>query len=118
MTTEKLYYADAFLKEFTANVLECADWKGKPAVILDRTAFYPEGGGQPADHGTIDGVAVLDVHEKDGVIFHLVGVTTKFRKYKGLFGVTFKVKLLEIDMLAYNIALLFGKPTACSIPYA
>ena len=72
MTTEKLYYADAFLKEFTANVLECADWKGKPAIILDRTAFYPEGGGQPADHGTIDGVTVLDVHEKDGVIFHIV----------------------------------------------
>ena len=72
MQTEKLYYADAFLKEFTANVLECTDWKGKPAVILDRTAFYPEGGGQPADHGTINGVAVLDVHEKDGVVFHIV----------------------------------------------
>ena len=72
MQTEKLYYADAFLKEFTANVLECTDWKGKPAVILDRTAFYPEGGGQPADHGTINGVAVLDVHERDGVVFHIV----------------------------------------------
>ncbi len=72
MQTEKLYYADAFLKEFTANVLECADWKGKPALVLDRTAFYPEGGGQPADHGTINGVAVLDVHEKDGVVFHIV----------------------------------------------
>ena len=72
MQTEKLYYADAFLQEFTANVLECADWKGKPALVLDRTAFYPEGGGQPADHGTINGVAVLDVHEKDGVVFHIV----------------------------------------------
>ena len=72
MQTEKLYYSDAFLKEFTANVLECTDWKGKPALVLDRTAFYPEGGGQPADHGTIDGVTVLDVHEKDGVVFHIV----------------------------------------------
>ena len=72
MQTEKLYYSDAFLKEFTANVLECTDWKGNPALVLDRTAFYPEGGGQPADHGTIDGVAVLDVHEKDGVVFHIV----------------------------------------------
>ena len=72
MQTEKLYYSDAFLKEFTANVLECTDWKGKPALVLDRTAFYPEGGGQPADHGTIDGIAVLDVHEKDGVVFHIV----------------------------------------------
>ena len=72
MQTEKLYYSDAFLKEFTANVLECTDWKGKPALVLDRTAFYPEGGGQPADHGTIDGITVLDVHEKDGVVFHIV----------------------------------------------
>ena len=72
MQTEKLYYADAFLKEFTATVLEYTDWKGKPALVLDRTAFYPEGGGQPADHGTINGVAVLDVHEKDGVVFHIV----------------------------------------------
>jgi len=72
MQTEKLYYADAFLKEFTANVLECTDWKGKPALVLNRTAFYPEGGGQPADHGTINGVSVLDVHEKDGVVFHIV----------------------------------------------
>ena len=72
MQTEKLYYADAFLKEFTANVLKCIDWKGKPALVLDRTAFYPEGGGQPADHGTINGIAVLDVHEKDGVVFHIV----------------------------------------------
>ena len=72
MVTEKLYYADAFLREFTATVLECTEWKGKPALVLDRTAFYPEGGGQPADHGTINGIPVLDVHEKDGVIFHIV----------------------------------------------
>ena len=70
METEKLYYADPFLREFTATVLVCEEAKGGFKVVLDRTAFYPEGGGQPADHGTLDGVAVTDVHEKGGVIFH------------------------------------------------
>jgi len=70
METEKLYYHDAYLKEFTATVLSCEQSKGGWQVVLDRTAFYPEGGGQPADHGTLDGVAVTDVHEKDGVVFH------------------------------------------------
>jgi len=70
METEKLYYADPYLTEFTATVLACEEAKGGFKVVLDRTAFYPEGGGQPADHGTLNGVAVTDVHEKEGVIFH------------------------------------------------
>ena len=72
METEKLYYADPFLKDFTATVLDCQAGKNGYTVTLDRTAFYPEGGGQPADHGTLDGAAVTDVHEKNGVIFHNV----------------------------------------------
>ena len=72
METEKLYYADPFLKEFTATVLDCQPGKHGYLVTLDRTAFYPEGGGQPADHGVLDGAAVTDVHEKNGVIFHNV----------------------------------------------
>ena len=72
MAAEKLYYSDAFLKNFTATVTDCTDLKGKTALLLDRTAFYPEGGGQPADHGTIGGAQVLDVQEKDGEIFHIV----------------------------------------------
>ena len=68
--TEKLYDANAYLKTFTAQVLSCEPVKDGYAVILDRTAFYPEGGGQPADHGILGGVRVLDVHEKDGLITH------------------------------------------------
>ncbi|MBE7004195.1 MAG: alanyl-tRNA editing protein [Ruminococcaceae bacterium] len=71
METKKLYYDDPFLREFTAQVLTCEQVKGGWAVVLDATAFYPEGGGQPADHGTLGGVRVLDVHEKDGAIIHL-----------------------------------------------
>ena len=70
METEKLYYAGPFLREFTATVLGCEAAKGGFAVTLDRTAFYPEGGGQPADHGTLGGAQVTDVHEKNGVVFH------------------------------------------------
>ena len=70
METEKLYYPDPFLREFTATVLSCEEAKDGFKVVLDRTAFYPEGGGQPADHGTMDGVSVTDVREKGGVIFH------------------------------------------------
>lgn len=72
METEKLYYTDPFLTTFTAKVLSCEAGKGGYLVTLDRTAFYPEGGGQPADHGTLGGIAVTDVHEKDGVVIHTV----------------------------------------------
>ena len=70
METEKLYYNDPFLTEFTATVVSCEESKQSWLVVLDRTAFYPEGGGQPADHGLLDGVAVTDVHEKNGVVLH------------------------------------------------
>ena len=70
METEKLYYQDPYLTAFTARVLSCEKSKSGWAVVLDRTAFYPEGGGQPADHRTLGAVQVTDVHETKGVIFH------------------------------------------------
>ena len=70
METEKLYYVDQFIQEFPATVLSCEAGKNGYQVVLDCTAFYPEGGGQPADHGTLGSVHVTDGDEKDGVIFH------------------------------------------------
>ena len=61
MATTKLYYENAFLQDFTAAVESCGAVKDGFAVVLDRTAFYPEGGGQPADHGTLGEARVLDV---------------------------------------------------------
>ena len=70
MDTAKLYYDEPFLREFTAQVLSCEAEKQHWSVVLDRTAFYPEGGGQPADRGTLNSAAVLDVQERSGVIVH------------------------------------------------
>lgn len=70
MYTEKLYYKDSHCFEFTALVLDCRETARGPALILDRTAFFPEGGGQLADTGSLGAVKVLDVHEKEGEILH------------------------------------------------
>ena len=69
--TEKLYYEDSHLAAFTARVTDCrVNEKGGYIVLLDRTAFFPEGGGQLADTGRIGDVRVLDVHEREGEIRH------------------------------------------------
>lgn len=71
METEKLYYHDAYLRAFDARVTDCRPGRdGQYLITLDRTAFYPEGGGQPADWGRLGPVRVLDVHEKQGEILH------------------------------------------------
>lgn len=69
--TDKLFYKDSHLIEFTAEVLSCGQKGEQYEVVLDQTAFFPEGGGQYADHGTLGQVRVLDVQEKDGEIIHL-----------------------------------------------
>lgn len=69
--TEKLFYGDSHLKEFDATVTACCPDGENYRVVLDRTAFFPEGGGQYADTGMLDDVQVLDVREKDGVVFHI-----------------------------------------------
>ena len=68
---EKLYYKDSMLRQFTATVTGCEETGGGYAVTLDQTAFYPEGGGQACDLGTLGTVRVLDVRERDGKVIHL-----------------------------------------------
>ena len=86
LVTEKLYDADAYCKAFTATVISCEeaeDRKGLYAVVLNKTAFFPEGGGQYADTGTLQefkkdcetplagAVSVRDVQvSEDGIITH------------------------------------------------
>ena len=79
MITDKLYYKNVYEKEFEAKVLNSSfdDKKKCWEIELDRTAFYPEGGGQPADEGVLWAldapdrvIRVTDVHEKEGMILH------------------------------------------------
>ncbi len=72
--TDRLYYADSYLTHFTARVLEQLTWNGHPAVILDRTAFYPTSGGQPSDRGRLGGIPVIgaEIRESDGAIVHIL----------------------------------------------
>jgi alanyl-tRNA synthetase len=74
--TERLYFADPFLHRFTGRVIAHAAWNGAPALVLDRTAFYPEAGGQMADRGMLGGFAVKDVQVDDaGVVHHVLELT-------------------------------------------
>ena len=70
--TEKLYYVDAYINEFDATVVDQYVDNGKTVIVLDRTAFFPEEGGQSSDTGFIGDARVIDVREKDGIIRHFV----------------------------------------------
>jgi misacylated tRNA(Ala) deacylase len=68
MQTELLFMKDCYIKEFDAKIID----RGPNYVVLDRTAFYPLGGGQPADHGFIDGIRVTNVVKESGQIKHFL----------------------------------------------
>lgn len=68
--TEKLFYKDSCIKEFDAAVLSCEPEKDGYKAVLDRTAFFPEGGGQYGDTGVLNGIPVTDTKEKDGIVYH------------------------------------------------
>ena len=72
MTTERLYFADSYLSHFSAHIVARMERGGKPAVALDQTAFYPDGGGQPSDCGTLNDVPVLDVQAENGRVWHVL----------------------------------------------
>lgn len=69
--TEKLYYLDAYVREFTAEILSVTAIDDGYDIILDRTAFFPEEGGQSSDTGFISSANVIKVYEKDGVVHHI-----------------------------------------------
>lgn len=72
MKTERLYYSDSYIKDFDAIVVSCEKLEKGYKVVLDKTAFFPEGGGQKADTGFIGEAKVTDVQESDDVIYHFV----------------------------------------------
>ena len=72
--TEKIYYKDAYIKEFSASVIEVCPIDGGYDVVLDKTAFFPEEGGQGSDTGYIGSSKVSYVFERDGVIHHITDI--------------------------------------------
>ena len=70
MGTRRLYYENVYIKEFDAEVLQCREGKNGYEIILDESAFYPEGGGQLCDTGSLGDAEVKDVQEKDGELIH------------------------------------------------
>jgi alanyl-tRNA synthetase len=82
-STERLYFKDPYQIEFEARVIERTLHGGKPALVLDQTCFYPEGGGQPADGGTLNGRQVIAVLEEKDEILHVVEEEVTSDKVKG-----------------------------------
>jgi len=72
VSTRKLYYEDAYAREFDAEVLLCERRGDKADVVLDRTLFFPEEGGQSPDTGILGGFCVTDVQIRDGEIHHIL----------------------------------------------
>ncbi|MGL4736542.1 MAG: alanyl-tRNA editing protein [Cellulosilyticaceae bacterium] len=70
--TDKLYYKNSYMKKFKGHVRSCEPIDGNYRVELDQSAFYPGGGGQPCDLGTLNGLAVLGVYEEEDKIYHII----------------------------------------------
>lgn len=72
MIVEKLYYKNQYLIEFEAKVIEVTKVKDRYHIVLDKTAFFPGGGGQQCDLGIVGDKEVIDVYEKDNLIYHVL----------------------------------------------
>jgi len=84
--TKRDYYSDSYITEFEAKVTEQTEFDGRPAVVLDATFFYPTGGGQPNDLGTLNGIAVLDVVTRadDEAVLHVMESPLEAQSVKGV----------------------------------
>jgi alanyl-tRNA synthetase len=69
--TQKLYYENQYIKEFSAEIINIVEKDQEYHILLDKTAFFPGGGGQPCDTGTIEDSIITAVYEKDGLIYHV-----------------------------------------------
>ncbi len=71
MFTKRLYDENSYIREFDARVLSCEEGKNGYEVVLDESAFFPEGGGQPADQGFLDDALVTDVRDEKDYVLHI-----------------------------------------------
>ncbi|MDR2633931.1 MAG: alanyl-tRNA editing protein [Treponema sp.] len=119
MPTERVYYHLSGAEPYYAEIRELRGFPGRIALILDKTIFYPEGGGQSSDRGTINGVPLLDVQEHNQEILHLVSAAEGARLHVGpaeLVLDTLRRRDLTVQhtaqhLLSGTIFRLTGKPT-------
>jgi len=110
--TRLLYYEDAYLKEFDARVLAIKKLNGQYSLVLDQTAFYPAGGGQPADTGIIRGrsgeAKITEVHMDKGVVVHIaseiVGKISEGEQITGFIDWERRFQLMRNHTLAHLMA--------------
>jgi alanyl-tRNA synthetase len=69
--TQKIYYEDQYIKNFTAEIINILEKNNEFHIALDKTAFFPGGGGQPCDVGIIEDCIITSVYEEDGIIYHI-----------------------------------------------
>jgi alanyl-tRNA synthetase len=86
MMTQRLYFDDAYRTDFEATVVNRTEIDGKPGVVLDRTCFYPTGGGQGCDQGFLNDVPVVHVLEYHGEILHVLSNEIRTEKVRGKIG--------------------------------
>ncbi|KUO73606.1 MAG: hypothetical protein APF77_15415 [Clostridia bacterium BRH_c25] len=109
MRTERLYNNDPYLKEFEAKILEVLPFEDKYGIILDRTAFYPEGGGQPYDTGYLNEASVLQVIEKNRELLHIVERQPQAKEVKGLIDWSRRFDLMQQHTGQHILSACFEK---------
>lgn len=121
--THLIYYEDAYTKEFDARVLEIQKLDGNYGIVLDCTAFYPMGGGQPADTGTIKGdngeAKVIDVKTVEGRVIHIVkeivGRLSEGERIKGVIDWQRRYALMRNHTTAHLMAEALRKVTGTPV---
>ncbi len=110
--TQPLYLEDAYMKEFEANVIETKEFDGNKLVILDKTAFYPGGGGQPNDTGKFiqkgKEIKVIAVYKYGGEIFHVVEEFPEKGNIKGVIDWERRYILMRMHTAAHLLSAIIG----------
>ncbi len=93
--TKKLYYQDPYLTKFQAKILNARERDNFFHLLLDQTAFYPGGGGQPADKGTINDIEVKKIYTEEDKIFHVVTKMPNTDLIKGVIDKKFRLEMMQ-----------------------
>jgi misacylated tRNA(Ala) deacylase len=112
--TEKLFLEDQYKNEFEAAITNVENNR----VVLNKTCFYPEGGGQPGDRGEINGVRVIDTKKEGNNIFHIVEVNPGFKvddKIMGRIDWNRRYKLMRMHTAAHLLSSIINKRTGAMI---